>query len=184
MPCRCEPDAGNQVPSAASAEPPVPADHTHSRFIAGPNAFCPLSEPIVPEFEPFNPTNLEQMVVASFPDARRMRGQRGEREVPEMMQSWCSCGMWMMGDPGSPTNRIIIPAINFIYSHIARLSPSEPQRVSIVKTLAYACEDCQGVQAREIMRIFSDLTSYTRDLPHQVLYFLSKYKVSTTSVSD
>ncbi len=67
----------------------------------------------------------------------------------EMLESWCSAGMFTMGDASSPTNRTVIPAISFIYSHIAKLEPEDPQRVSFVKTLAYAAEDCQGVLAAD-----------------------------------
>eukprot|EP00658_Telonema_sp_P-2_P035091 TRINITY_DN2556_c0_g1_i3.p1 TRINITY_DN2556_c0_g1~~TRINITY_DN2556_c0_g1_i3.p1 ORF type:complete len:389 (+),score=96.16 TRINITY_DN2556_c0_g1_i3:306-1472(+) len=116
------------------------------------------------------------MVVASFPAAKEMRGQRGQREVTEMMQSWCTEGMFTMGDPSSPTNAVLIPAVNFLFSHMNDLDPQDPQRIAFAKTLAYAAEDCQGVQAREIMRMYSDLTCQSRDLPQQILYFLSKYK--------
>ena len=37
--------------------------------------------------------------------AKELRGQRGERAVTEMMQSWCTTGMFTMGGPGSPANR-------------------------------------------------------------------------------
>ena len=74
-------------------------------------------------------------------EAKGMRGQRNERAVTEMMQSWCTVGLFTMGDPNSPANCTVIPAVNYVYHVCAGLAPSDPTRVQILRNLAQSAQD-------------------------------------------
>jgi len=73
-------------------------------------------------------------------------------------------------------NSEIIPALRYIL-HVANgLKPKDVKRASMLQRLADACMDCQQVQAREILRIYGDLTCQTQTLETQTHYFLLKQK--------
>merc|ERR1719436_1359760 len=133
----------------------------------------------VPEDSPLE-ANLEgritQMVTDSVVGVGAMRGQRGERLVTEMMTSWYTQGLFMHGPPESPVNSLVIPAAQHIFALMAGLPPQHPKRVDCLTTLALACQDCQQVQAREILRIFGDLTSQNATLEEQLKYSLVRGK--------
>merc|ERR1711972_1047686 len=116
------------------------------------------------------------MINESVSGASSMRGQRGERLVTEMMESWYSQGLFMHGSPDSPVNSLIIPAVRHIYARMAELAPQNHKRVDCLTTLALACQDCQQVQAREILRIFGDLTAQNATLEEQLKYTLVREK--------
>merc|ERR1712050_532652 len=122
------------------------------------------------------PGNVMQLVESSVDGVRSMRGQRGERLVTEMMTSWCTQGLWMHGGPDSVVNRMVIPAAHHIFATMASLPSKNTKRVDVLTTLALACQDCQQVQAREIMRIFGDLTSQNASLEQQLKYSLVREK--------
>lgn len=120
--------------------------------------------------------DVKKIVLATFPQAAKMRGQRGERMVTEML---CACfrqGLWTFGDENVPTNQQVIPAFRFIMSEMAKLDAKNLKRVGIITTLAHACEDCQQVQAREILRIFGDLTAQNESFDEQLKYSLLRLK--------
>jgi hypothetical protein len=118
-------------------------------------------------------TSIRKLVVDSYPAAANIRGQRGQRQVTEMMHAWTNGGLFTMNQA---TNDLVAPAARHIFNEMSKLSSNDPKRVSILETLAEACVDCQQVQAREVMRIFSDLTNQSVTFEHQILYFLSKKK--------
>jgi hypothetical protein len=116
------------------------------------------------------------MVEESVEGVGSMRGQRRERLVTEMMASWYTQGLFMHGSPESPVNSLVIPAARHIFARMAELPPQHPKRVDCLRTLAAACQDCQQVQAREILRIFGDLTSQNATLEEQFKYSLVREK--------
>jgi hypothetical protein len=59
---------------------------------------------------------------------------------------------------------------------MADLPQHHPKRVDCLTTLALACQDCQQVQAREILRIFGDLTSQSATFEEQLRYSLVREK--------
>merc|ERR1712050_234549 len=122
------------------------------------------------------PGNVVQLVESSVSGVRSMRGQRGERLVTEMMATWCTQGLFMHGGPDSAVNKMVIPAAQHIFASMASLPSKSTKRVDILTTLALACQDCQQVQAREIMRIFGDLTSQNATLEQQLKYSLVREK--------
>lgn len=117
-----------------------------------------------------------RLIQESVEGVASMHGQRGERLVTEMMTSWCSVGLFMHGPPQSPLNTLIIPAANHIFAAMAKLEPKNTKRVDCLSTLALACQDCQQVQAREIVRIYGDLTSQNATLEDQLKYTLMRDK--------
>jgi hypothetical protein len=119
---------------------------------------------------------VKPMVEESVQGASSMRGQRGERFVTEMMASWCTQGLFMHGSAESPVNRLVIPAVQHIFTLMAAMPPQHSKRVDCLTTLALACQDCQQVQAREILRIFGDLTSQNATFEGQVKYSLVRAK--------
>jgi len=119
---------------------------------------------------------VANIVLESVPGVRHLRGQRGEKLVTEMMSACYDHGLWMHGPPDSALNSLIIPAMRHIFGVMATLPPSHGKRVDCLSTLAYACQDCQQVQAREIMRIYGDLTSQNASLEKQIKYSLVRDK--------
>ena len=87
-----------------------------------------------------------------------------------------SQGLWTFGPPCSPVNTEVRPAFRYIMSEMHKLEPKNPKRVSIITTLVHACEDCQQVQAREILRIYGDLTSQNQTFEQQLKYSLLRQK--------
>ena len=85
-------------------------------------------------------------------------------------------GLHMHGGPESSLNRIIIPALRYIISQVQRWDPLAPKRVVLLRNLVEAMQECQQVQARVILRIYSDLTAQTATLDSQLQYSLVHYK--------
>jgi len=92
------------------------------------------------------------------------------------MASWCVSGLFMHGPPGSPVNSLIIPAAKHIFATMAKLEPKHAKRVDCLSTLALACQDCQQVQAREILRFHGDLSCQSATLEDQLKYTLMRDK--------
>jgi hypothetical protein len=144
----------------------------------GPAAFGPLGSATAaihysrPDFQ----KHIVDMLEQSVDGIKVMRGQRGERLVTDMMTSWCTQGLFMHGSPDSPVNRLVIPATKHIFACMAQLPSGNAKRIDCLTTLALACQDCQQVQAREIMRIFGDLTSHNTTLDQQLKYSLVRQK--------
>lgn len=105
-----------------------------------------------------------------------MTGQRGERRVTEMLSDCCNVGLFMHGPANSAVNRQIIPAIKYIFGELSKHPPKDGKRVNHLTALAHACQDCQQVQAREILRIFGDLTSQNDSFEGQLKYSLVRQK--------
>jgi len=85
-------------------------------------------------------------------------------------------GLWMHGPPTTAVNRQIVPAICHIFSEMSKLAPTDTKRVNYLTTLAEACVDCQQVQAREILRLYGDLTAQNDTFEGQLRYTLLRAK--------
>lgn len=116
------------------------------------------------------------IVLASYPEAAKMRGERGKQKVTNMLSACFAQGLWTFGPATTPVNQEVLPAFQFIISEMAKLEALNPKRVGIITTLAHACEDCQQVQAREILRIFGDLTAQNETFDEQLKYSLQRQK--------
>ena len=105
---------------------------------------------------------VQQIVLASVPEAATMMGQRGQCRVIDMLCTIHQSGLFTLGGPESPTNREVVPSIRHIFFELQSIPDKDLRRVAIVQALCDACIDCQQVQAREIMRIFMELTNQVR----------------------
>ncbi|CAJ1330569.1 unnamed protein product [Effrenium voratum] len=119
---------------------------------------------------------VAKMVLASVPGVAEMRGERGQVKVTAMLSRCYTQGLWIFGPASCPVNAEILPAYRHIIGEMAKLEPQNPKRVSVLTTLAQACQDCQQVQAREILRIYGDLTSQNETLEWQLKYSLVRLK--------
>mmetsp|Transcript_17844 Transcript_17844/g.41613 ORF Transcript_17844/g.41613 Transcript_17844/m.41613 type:complete len:471 (+) Transcript_17844:68-1480(+) len=119
---------------------------------------------------------VPKLLQESVPGVTTMRGQRGEKAVVDMLATCCQRGLFVLGDASSPVNAQIIPAIRYIFFRMKGLPARDSKRVECLTTLAHACQDCQQVQAREILRIYGDLTALSATLERQLLYSLIQEK--------
>lgn len=120
--------------------------------------------------------NVKQMLEASVPGVSNMTGERGLKRVTQMLTDCYKVGLFMHGSADSPVNRQIVPAMHHIFAELSRHQPKDGKRVSHLTALVHACQDCQQVQAREIMRIFGDLTSQNDSFEGQLKYSLVRQK--------
>ncbi len=125
---------------------------------------------------------VKSIVEASFSAARNMRGERGRKYVTKMLTDIYHRGLFMHGGANSSVNRTIIPAFRHIISELNKLDSKHKKRVSIVKDLAEACQDCQQVQARVILRLYGDLTSQNETLESQLKYSLVRIKEAALQI--
>jgi hypothetical protein len=119
---------------------------------------------------------VKKMLQASVPGVKQMKGQRGERYVTEMLESMQTQGLFTHGPPSSALNSQLIPSLQHIFAELSKRPPKDIKRVSSLTALAHACQDCQQVQAREILRIFGDLTSQNDTFEGQLKYSLVRQK--------
>jgi len=124
------------------------------------------------------PQQIQQMLKESVKGVDSMRGQRGQRSVTEMLQACYQQGLFMHGGPTSPVNSLVVPAIRYVFGWCSQAKPSDPKRSHILNTLADACLDCQQVQAREILRLYRELTNQHQTLPKQIFSFLDSFRES------
>ncbi|GAB5358502.1 hypothetical protein AAMO2058_000463600 [Amorphochlora amoebiformis] len=87
-----------------------------------------------------------------------------------------SSGLFMLGGPTSPVNRLIIPALKYIVWYCNQNTIDDPKRRSILTALANACLDCQQVQARVILKVYRELTNQHQTFPLQISTFLNALK--------
>ena len=150
-------------------------------ILQGPNAFRRLPR-TTPDQQVSPPVRADLaqavpgIVMASCPEAQTMKGERDRKDVTRMLTDIYRYGLHMHGGPESSLNRIIIPALRYIISQVQRWDPLAPKRVVLLRNLVEAMQECQQVQARVILRIYSDLTAQTATLDSQLQYSLVHYK--------
>eukprot|EP00812_Abedinium_dasypus_P014681 NODE_822_length_1351_cov_1099.003858.p1 GENE.NODE_822_length_1351_cov_1099.003858~~NODE_822_length_1351_cov_1099.003858.p1 ORF type:complete len:363 (-),score=93.57 NODE_822_length_1351_cov_1099.003858:245-1333(-) len=154
--------------------------HLCSQHAFGPAAFGPLCLCSAAATPPVADAHLQErvgrIIEESVDGVGAMRGGRGSTPVATMLQQCYAQGLFQLGVPSSPVNREIIAALRHIIAEMAKLPPRHASRVTILTELARACEDCQQVQAREILRIFGDLTAQNATLEGQLRYSLVRLK--------
>lgn len=169
-------------PSTQTTKPIYDVDGLASLHRFGPNCFTPLPISAAPQnntdASAFNLSNtqINQMVLKSVPDASSMKGERGRRRVTDMLSSISQSGLFMHGPPQSPVNAQVIPAIRLIFTKMADLNDNDPKRVEAFTSLAQACQDCQQVQARVILKIYSQITAQETTIDMQLKHSLSSIK--------
>lgn len=111
-----------------------------------------------------------------------MRGERGRKSVTKMLTDIYDRGLFMHGGATSSVNSTVVPAFRHIISELNKLDPQHKKRVSMVRDLAEACQDCQQVQARVILRFYGDLTSQNETLESQLKYSLVRSKEAALQI--
>lgn len=127
-------------------------------------------------------SSVKKIVLASYPAARNMKGQRDAVPVTQMLTNIYCRGLFTFGNEHSAVNKEIIPSMRHIFGEISKLEATNERRTSIVKLLAEACLDCQQVQARTIQKVFGDLTAQSLTFEQQLKYTLLGQKEAALNV--
>jgi len=138
-------------------------------------AFGPLPKRIMPAKDlPNLASKLNGIMTDSCKGVAGMKSQtRDARPVLDILGSIYSSGLSTMSQN---INTEIIPALHYII-HVANgMKAKDAKRISMLQRLADAMMDCQQIQAREILRIYGDLTCQSQTLETQTHYFLLKQK--------
>jgi hypothetical protein len=98
---------------------------------------------------------------------------RDARPVLDILSGVYASGLSTMSQS---INSEIVPAIRYIFHVANKMKAKDAKRIAMLQRLADACMDCQQVQAREILRIYGDLTCQSQTLETQTHYFLLKQK--------
>lgn len=140
----------------------------------GNEVFKPMTKPEVQEEKFIKNTKfikpLFEKTVLGF---AKLRGQRGQMTVYDMIVRCYNEGLFTLS--GS-INRLIIPAIKYILNEINKLKKDNPKRKTVLTELADAFQDCQQVQARVILKLYSDLTNQLQTFEKQILYLFMGQK--------
>eukprot|EP00548_Thalassiothrix_antarctica_P001529 CAMPEP_0194130500 /NCGR_PEP_ID=MMETSP0152-20130528/1530_1 /TAXON_ID=1049557 /ORGANISM="Thalassiothrix antarctica, Strain L6-D1" /LENGTH=640 /DNA_ID=CAMNT_0038825047 /DNA_START=119 /DNA_END=2041 /DNA_ORIENTATION=- len=176
----------SSAPSALknTSKNPNSIDYLAAQYRFGRNAFGPLQRSV-----PVNSTALRDLssqvdyiIVSSFPKARHMKGERDKKDVTKMLTDIYSSGLFMHGDSDSSVNQTIIPSLRYIFSKLEKMAANDQKRVLMVTELADACQDCQQVQARVILRMYGDLTSQAETFDSQLKYSLTQSKEAALQI--
>lgn len=164
------------TPPAAKAEAPGKA-HLVVNYKFAPQAFGKIQQQAIPKVTGQDLSGkISSIFSISVKGVKAMKSQtRDGRPVLHILQSVYRGGLSKFGS-SDPVNQQVIPALRFSIAAMAQLKTKDPTRVAVLGRLARAAEDCQQVQAREILRVYGDLTCQTQTLESQVHYFLLKQK--------
>lgn len=138
-------------------------------------AFGPLPQRVMPAKDlPNLAAKVNSIMTDSVKGVAGMKSQtRDARPVLDIISSIYTGGLSTMSQN---INSEIIPAIRYIFHIASGLKAKDPKRVGMLQRLADAMLDCQQIQAREILRIYGDLTCQSQTLETQTHYFLLKLK--------
>lgn len=159
-------------------------DTLHEKWTFGQKAFKPLIQSNINKEEYSNECSfIQSLFVQSVPNFMKLRGQRGQHSILHMIQTCYSTGLFTLSHS---INQQIIPAIRYILNNLNKLNPKDPKRISVLRTITDAFLDCQQIQAREIFRMFGDLTNQTQTLDKQITYILMRQKETSLNefISD
>lgn len=126
--------------------------------------------------------SIADIVLSSVPVARDIVGERGKKTVTKMLVDIYHRGLFMHGSPTSNINQTIIPAFRHVVGELNKMDAKDTKRVDMVHNLVDACQDCQQVQARSILRMYSDLTCKTQTLESQLKYSLVRSKEAALQI--
>mmetsp|Transcript_16736 Transcript_16736/g.35365 ORF Transcript_16736/g.35365 Transcript_16736/m.35365 type:complete len:670 (+) Transcript_16736:209-2218(+) len=165
---------------------PNSTKYVAAQYTFGAKAFGPLQRSTPVEHSAKNLPDLSRSVkdimVSSVPDSKHMRGERGNKYVTRMLTDIYHQGLFMHGHSKSSVNQTIIPSFRYIISELNKLNTNDEKRISMVQNLVEACQDCQQVQARTILRMYGDLTCRTETLDSQLKYSLVPYMESALQI--
>lgn len=152
--------------------------HLSAALMLGPAAFGQLRKDVpTPTAQAAgHQSNVKKLIEASVPGVKKMMGERGAKYVTQMLTDCYKQGLFMHGGPTSAVNSQIIPAMHHIFAELGKQPAKDAKRVNCLTALANACQDCQQVQAREILRVFGDLSSQNATFEGQLMYSLVRQK--------
>jgi len=129
---------------------------------------------------------IKTMLKDTVKGVETMRGQRGQKTVTQMLQFAYKNGLFMHGAVNSPVNQLVVPALRYVINWCYKTHTKAKQgggggddrlkKEHILNTLADACLDCQQVQAREMLRLFRELTNQAQTLELQISGYLNTLK--------
>lgn len=158
---------------------PFSISHLASKHSFGPTALSPLHNKIITNNGNSNvdlSKSISHIVLSSLPAARDMKGERDRKPVTRMLTDIYNRGLFMHGSANSSVNQTIIPAFRHVVGELNKMDSKDKKRVDMIQHLVEACQDCQQVQARVILRMYSDLTCKTQTLEQQLKYSLVRPK--------
>ena len=163
---------------------PFSISHVASKYSFGPAAFGPLHTTSITQ----NKSNVDLsesisgIILSSIPAARDMKGERERKPVTRMLTDIYQRGLFMHGKATSSVNQTIIPAFRYIVGELNKMDTKDKKRLDMIQQLVEACQDCQQVQARVILRMYSDLTCKTQTLEQQLKYSLVQPKEAALQI--
>lgn len=117
---------------------------------------------------------IKKLLTKTLPsESKEMSQTRDKRPVSDMVVGVYTQGLFTLGEA---VNAQVKPALHYVMHVCAGLGPDHPKRKYMLKTLLESMHDCQQVQAREILRLYGDLTNQNQTFEEQVQYFLLKQK--------
>lgn len=141
-------------------------------------AFGMLPARLKPEkFKKLSTNMLNRLMVESVPGVKKMISTtRNAIPVMDMLCQIYETGLFTLGGPSSAVNQQVIPGLHYVFHVCSGLDAGHPKRKYLMRTLTDAMNDCQQVQAREILRLYGDLTNQNQTFENQLQYFLLKQK--------
>lgn len=140
----------------------------------GEEAFKSMTKPNIKKEKYIEDTNfIKPLFEETVKEFSKLRGQRGQMTVHDMIVRCYNEGLFTLS--GS-INRQIIPAIKYILNQMNTLEKDNPKRKTVLTELADAFQDCQQVQARVILKLYSDLTNQLQSFEKQILYLFMGQK--------
>jgi len=156
-----------------------------SKHSFGPTAFSPLHTTAITSngnsYVDLS-KSISDIVLSSMPAARDMKGERDRKPVTRMLTDIYQRGLFMHGNANSSVNQTIIPAFRHVVAELNKMDSKYKKRVDMIQHLVEACQDCQQVQARVILRMYSDLTCKTQTLEQQLKYSLVRPKEAALQI--
>jgi len=164
---------------------PLSISHLASKHSFGPTAYGPLHTTTITNNSNSNvdlSKSISDILLSSLPAARDMKGERDRKPVTRMLIDIYNRGLFMHGKANSSVNQTIIPAFRHVVGELNKMDSKDKKRVDMIQHLVEACQDCQQVQARVILRMYSDLTCKTQTLEQQLKYSLVRPKEAALQI--
>ena len=164
---------------------PFSISHLASKHSFGPTVFGPLHTSTITNNGNSNvdlSKSISHIVLSSLPAARDMKGERDRKPVTRMLTDIYQRGLFMHGNANSSVNQTLIPAFRHVVGELNKMDSKDKKRVDMIQHLVEACQDCQQVQARVILRMYSDLTCKTQTLEQQLKYSLVRPKEAALQI--
>jgi hypothetical protein len=169
-----EADDVDEEPIVVQKSEQITFDYIEKKYQFGEKAFENIKNETV-EIRKYesDTTFIKPLFTNTISGFMKLRGQRGQHTILAMILACYSQGLFTLGES---INKQIIPALQYVLNEMNKLKKDDSKRKSVLRSLTDAFLDCQQVQAREILRIFGDLTNQTQTLDKQIAYMLTRQK--------